>query len=97
MSFVELMLNALRMFSFAPGLGLLTTLHWLPSQCSTSVCLGLFSLADVSPTAQMSFDVTIVTPPNTLLAKPVGLGVLITLHWLPSQCSARVFSSPSLK
>src|SRR5712691_5423997 len=97
MSLVEMMLNALRMFSFAPGLGLVTMLHWLPSQCSTSVCLGLVSFVDVSPTAQMSFAETTCTLFRMLLAKPTGLGVLTTLHRLPSQCSARVFSWPSLK
>src|SRR5258708_7095376 len=55
MSFVELTVMPLKIFSFAPGLGLLTMLHWLPSQCSTSVCLGLACCSAESPIAHTSF------------------------------------------
>src|SRR5579885_2814505 len=77
----------MRILMAAPGLGLETTLHWLPFQCSISVSDGLsvpWLLYD--PTAQTSL-VELAATPYRLLNEPPGLGLLTRLHFVPFQCS----------
>ena len=64
-----------------PGLGLGTTSHWLPSQCS------LNEPPNRAPTAQTSFEEAADTPRNG--PSPPGAGT--TLHCVPSQCSVSTF------
>src|SRR5215469_16493465 len=75
------------------GLGVCWTAQWLPSQRSASVS---WFPAEVSknPTAvQAAVDVQ-GTPSRKLRVAPGGLGVCWTVQLLPSQCSARVCSTP---
>src|SRR2546421_2130389 len=65
-----------------PTLGLDTTLHFLPFQCSISVCWTPLALMK-SPTAQTSLVETAVTPFRT----PACLGALTVRQLVPFQCS----------
>src|SRR5260370_15035164 len=60
-----------RRLSFAPALGLGTTLQALPFQCSVSVCW----LA--SPTAQTSLAEMVVTPLSSFCDPGPGLGTTL--------------------
>src|SRR5437667_9102356 len=72
------------------GLGLGTTVHWLPSQCVTSVCM---VPAEVYlPTAQTSLAEIATTPPR--LAGRPGLGLGTTVQAVPSQCRIIVEVGP---
>src|SRR6185312_16487778 len=73
------------------GLGLVTTLHCLPFQCSISVWEGP-PLA-CHPTAQISLAETTATPVSVLNSEPV-LGLFTTLHCVPSQCSITAWPLP---
>src|SRR5579872_3770441 len=70
-----------------PPLGLETTLHMLPFQCSMSVPAP--TAWSSWPTAQMLVAEIAATPSRALFCVP-GLGLLTTLHLLPSQCSMSV-------
>src|SRR5258708_2755466 len=72
-----------------PGLGLDTTVHALPFQCSTSVLALLYD-----PTAHTSPVDTAATPLAASLIPPLGLDT--TRHALPSHCSTSVRSAPPL-
>src|SRR6266702_4238344 len=73
-----------------PTLGLETTSHWEPSQCSTNeaFCMPLLP-GCMCPTAQMSLAATAVTAVRALSEVP-GLGLGTTLQLVPSQCSVSV-------
>src|SRR5438034_523294 len=72
------------------GLGLGTTVHWLPYQCMTSVCM---VPAEVYlPTAQTSL-VEIATTPPRLSGRP-GLALGTTVQAVPSQCRIIVEVGP---
>src|SRR5262249_41345593 len=72
-----------------PGLGLGTTLHVRPFQCSVRVCAGPNPATVKLPTAQTSLLETAATP-SRMLSAPPGLGLGTTLHLWPFQCSASV-------
>src|SRR5579884_3784105 len=82
------------LMGFGPGLGLFTTLHSVPFQCSVSVFRAEELLA-VKPTAQTSFEETAATLRNSLLIEP-GLGLVTTLHFVPFQCSVNVCVTPAV-
>src|SRR6266568_2678790 len=73
----------------ASGLGLGTTCQVLPSQCSMSVEKGPFVVLLANPAAQTSSAPTTATASRALLTDP-GLGMGITCHPMPSQCSMSV-------
>src|SRR5579884_3078595 len=76
------------------GFGLATMLHWVPSQCSISVCpmpLG----PEVLPTAQISLVETAATAFKTLDTEGT-FGLLTIFHCLPFQCSISVCAGPRL-
>ena len=74
---------------FVPeGLGLATIFHDVPSHCSTSV-RGVTGPFPAEPTAKHSVGVAHEIPKNPLPV-PATLGVDITDHTLPSQCSTNV-------
>jgi len=73
------------------GLGLVTTLHCVPFQCSISVWEGP-PLA-CHPTAQISLAETTATLVSVLYSEPV-LGLCTTLYCVPSHCSITVWPLP---
>src|ERR1043166_576414 len=76
----------------APGLGLGTTDHALPFQCSVSVWLGVNCPLEYSPAAQTSLPLP-VTALRLLVSVPtLGLGTCD--HALPFQCSVSVIPGP---
>src|SRR5204862_1505591 len=62
-----------------------TTDHLVPSQCSISIESESAAFVYVYPAAQSSDDEIVATPKRK--ADPVGLGLGMTLHFVPSQCS----------
>src|SRR5947209_8812479 len=80
------------MLPFFPALGLATTLHCVPFQCSINVLLISLFLTMMYPTAHTSLDETAATPLRRLLLPAVGL--VIRLQRVPSQCSVSVRSTP---
>src|SRR5258706_2066440 len=77
-SLVEMAVTPLRTLRNALGLGLETTLHCVPFQCSVSVCVAPPETV-ISPTAQTSLAATTATEMSSLPVTP-GLGLEITFQ-----------------
>src|SRR6476646_9163095 len=73
----------------APGLGLATTAHAVPFQCSTSVRLALPE--KYMPTAHTSLAATAVTPKSW--SDTLALALVTMDHAVPSQCSVSVWKA----
>src|SRR5437764_11296019 len=74
------------MLFWVPRLGLLTSVHADPSQCSVRVREAAPAACD-SPTAHTSPEPTALTEVNSFAPEP-PLGVGTIVHDEPSQCSA---------
>src|SRR5947209_714219 len=77
--------------SFDPALGLGTTLHFVPFQCSISVCR-IALLFMKSPTAQRFWAETAATPKSSLSLDP-ALGLDTTLQVLQVSGAASATSA----
>src|SRR5215469_10162633 len=71
------------------GLGLFTRFQAVPFQCTIRLRVAPLPLPKL-PTAQTSLADTTRTASSVLKALP-GLGLIIWLHWVPSQCRIMVF------
>src|SRR5213593_3831467 len=71
-----------------PGLGLGTTDHVLPFQCSVRVWLGVNCPLEYSPAAQTSLPLPVAA--LRLLVSVPTLGLATCDHALPFQCSVSV-------
>src|SRR5450759_3801434 len=88
MSFAEIATMLFSTLDLPGRLGLSTTLHCLPFQCSTSV-LRKPLVSTENPTAQMLLAEMAVMLLSVLkLAR--GLGLATTFHVVPFQCSINV-------